>query len=121
MNIILGEENANQISEKYVVLELDTIRMAPDSEAIKAYCLVDNLPINETAELAENKALHEQAIAAYHARDWNRSRELIQNLRGKWNREADSFYDVLLTRLDEFQTNDPGPDWDPVINRFAEV
>lgn len=118
MNIILGKEHADEVSKKYVVLELDTIRMAPDSEPITAFCLVENVPISDTPDLEKLQVKHQTLIHSYQNRDWDQCRSLMEDLKGRWNQEVDSFYDTLTQRIDNLEKQDLSEEWDPVINRF---
>ena len=61
MHIILGEENARQLTNKYTLLELDLIRMEPDADALQAYCVLENIPAEDVLRLDEYSRLHHLA------------------------------------------------------------
>jgi hypothetical protein len=113
MNIIVGTENAQTADEKYIVLELDTFKLVSGDE-VTAYCLVDDLPLNEMMALGEQIDLHEGLIRNYKKKNWDYCGQAIEHLRGKWKGELDSFYVDLLKRISEFKVNDPGAEWDGI-------
>jgi hypothetical protein len=43
VNIILGKERAESLSQKYVVLELDTLKFNETGLVIESYCVVENI------------------------------------------------------------------------------
>lgn len=117
MNILLGEENVRDIDERYTVLELDTIKIRGREEPVKAFCLVDNLPIGEMLTLSQQVDLHANLIKNYRLKNWNFCEQAIEHLHGKWNGDLNSFYDELTKRIAKFREQDPGDDWDAVIDR----
>lgn len=113
MNIILGEENVKDIDNKYIVLELDT--MVIDGAPVKAYCLVEQMSLDEFFTLDNYRDLHEKLISNYHKKNWSFCEQAIEHLKGRWRGEVDSFYDSLLERVVAFKDNDPGTDWNGFI------
>jgi hypothetical protein len=113
MNILLGEENVAQIDEKYTVLELDTIRIS--GQDIKAYCVVEQLPLYEMLTLEQFRDLHENLMKNYKSKNWKYCIDAIEHLKGKWKGDLDSFYDDLNSRILRYLQTDPGNEWDGVI------
>ena len=116
MNIILGEDNLTGIDEKYMVLELDTIRVR-DRDPIKAFCLIEKMPVGEMFSAENFRELHSNLIANYRLRNWNYCEQAIEHLLGKWNGELDTFYLDLVTRVKQHRESPPGDDWDGTIDR----
>ncbi len=115
MNIILGKENADEIREKYPVLELDTLMI--DDQPVTAYCVVEMVSLDEIALLPHIQGHHEQLIENYKSRKWDQVLNDVESLRTHWRGELDSFYDIIEQRCREYLANDPGPDWTPVLNK----
>lgn len=115
MHIILGEENVREIDQKYTVLELDTLRIS--GEPVTAYCLVEQMPLDEMFTLTQFKDLHENLIKNYKKRNWKFCEDAVEHLRGKWQGELDSFYDSVIDRVKQYQQQDPGPEWDGIVNK----
>jgi hypothetical protein len=117
MNIIFDKSHLQQLQTKYTVLELDTIRIETTDQERTAYCVIENVPILEMAQVESFKNLHANLIDNYRKQNWNYCEQAIEHLMGKWNRELDSFYADLLTRVMNYKEHTPGPDWDATIVR----
>lgn len=118
MNIIFGKDSF-LASEKYITLELDTFRFHHNDEIVRhtAYCVVELLPILDLPRAASMQELHENLMVNYRKRDWNYCTQAIEHLYGFWGKELDSFYDILLQRLREFEITPPDDDWDGTLLR----
>jgi hypothetical protein len=114
MHIILGEQNVREVSDKYVVLELDAFRTDKD-ELISAFCLIENVPIHELSEVDRYRDLHQQLIKNYRAANWKFCEDALEHLRGRWNGEVDSFYTVLASRVQEQKKHNDSTHWNPAI------
>lgn len=113
MNIIF-KTNAENIDEKYTVLDLDTFRL-PDGSLHTACCVVENIPVAELPMIERLTELHVNLIRNYGQRRWNYCEQAIEQLMGKWGGELDSFYQELTNRIQRFKTQDLSADWSPVI------
>ena len=120
MNIIFGDDQVNGLSDKYTVLELDTIRIMPIGTTTTAYAVVEAIPIDDLPHLSFQKELHKNLMINYRNRDWNFCSQAIENLVGAFGRELDSFYIELQTRINNYKENDPGEFWDPVITKIVK-
>jgi hypothetical protein len=116
MYIIFGNEEIETIRQKYTVLELDTIQIS-DTDPRTAYCVLQSVPFDDLPNLEHLKTLHENLITNYGQREWELCRSAIEELKGCWGEELDSFYTELDSRINNFQTQDPGPNWTPVIQK----
>ena len=117
MNIILGEAAAQQARERYTVLELDSFQIQGHTDVVTAYCVIDHVPLEELALSPSLEALHQTLIENYRHRRWDQCHEAINNLRGHWRGALDTFYDALQQRVQEFQNQEPGSDWDGRVLR----
>lgn len=117
MNIIFGGDLVDEIASKYTVLELDTIRMLPDGAESTAYCVIEKIPLSEIDRLPELKQLHHLMMLQYKTGDWISCEKSLKSLSHSWGTELDSFYEIMLRRVQDLQANHPGPNWDPVIEK----
>ena len=117
MNIIFDKSHLEELESKYTVLELDTIRSESTGQQRTAYCVVENVPILEMAQIESFRNLHANLIDNYRKQNWNYCEQAIEHLMGKWNRELDSFYMDLLHRVEGYKAESPGDNWDSVIVR----
>lgn len=116
MNIILGSSEAEKLSNKYIVLELDTIS-TNGNPPIEAYCVVNDLAPEKLAEAIEYKEIHNELINSYRNQHWNKCQELIKKLQGFWGEDVDTFYQHLLDRVDSYAKNAPDSNWSYVLNK----
>ena len=119
MNIIFETDVTPEIKEKYTLLELDTFRRTSDGQVKKSFCVLTNedITLQEIPLIQKQKELHDNLIKNYKKQDWNYCQEAIANLKGKWQGEVDTFYAVIINRINEFKEKDPADqaDWDPII------
>lgn len=116
MNIIFGDDIKN-VSQNYTVLELDSFRMVGQDHVFTAYCVVETIPLVDFPMLEALVKVHHDLIDAYKNKNWEYCICAIKGLVGKWNGELDSFYEDLARRVVQYQTNAPGPEWSPIIER----
>lgn len=117
MNIIVGEENAQPLRDRYTVLSLDTFRITGHDQLVKSFCVVETVPLQEIKQIDQWRDLHENLIKNYGRQNWNYCEQALQHLRGKWNKELDSFYTDLSERIQSRKTHGVDPAWSPVIDR----
>lgn len=112
MHIILGEENARQLEDKYTVLELDTFRIQGNPAPVKSYCVVEQIPIMEISHSDQFRNLHNDMIRNFKLKNWKFCEDALEHLIGKWHGEVDSFYNIMARRVEDYKAHDPGPEWD---------
>ena len=117
MNIIFGRDQVAGLSERYTVLELDTIRVKPANTEITAFCVVESIPIMNMPKIESMKNLHENLLIEYRKQNWNYCEQAMEHLVGFWGHEVDTFYNSMRDRIQEYAANNPGDDWDGVIDR----
>lgn len=115
MHIILGEQHAQTISDKYVVLELDSFRSGHHHDPVPVFCVIENVPIHELPEVVTYRSLHQQLIINYRAGNWPFCENALQYLQGRWNGEVDSFYEIMCVRIQEQQQAPCDSTWNAVI------
>jgi hypothetical protein len=119
MNIIFGKENLPNTSDKYTILELDTIRILPVNQLVTAYCLVDAIPILNMPKAESMKNLHENLLINYRKRDWNFCTQAMEHLVGYWGADMDTYYTSLTERIAKYTEQDPGESFDGIIEKTA--
>ena len=119
MNIIIDPEDLTSYQDKYIVLELDTIRLLPEDRTVTAYCVVETVPLQELVSLEDKKKLHSDLLKKYRGREWDQCQEMLENLMGAWRNEVDSFYQDLGARIAKYKQQDPGETWDGTIEKHT--
>jgi hypothetical protein len=99
MNVVFSRQVAEQLKDKYLVLEMETFK-AGDAD-VETFCVVggDSIPQTEMPTLKHYEQLHIDFVAALKQGRHNFCLELVPHLRGKFGGELDSFYDVIYERL----------------------
>ena len=115
MNIILGRENIEQAQEKYTVLELDTLLIDGAADPVTAYCLIEQVPIDQIAGIDQYRDLHNNLMKNYRLQNWKFCEDAIEHLRGKWGGELDSFYTEMSQRIQQHKIETLGPDWNGTL------
>jgi hypothetical protein len=114
LNIIFGDKEAQQLSEKYIVLELDTVTIR-GSKPVPVFCLVENMPLEELPKAEKYKELHANLIENYRKRNWDYCLQAIAQLIGFWGEQVDSFYEILSARITGYKENEPDESWTGII------
>lgn len=99
MYIIEGHEAANKLKENYIVLELETLDKP--TGPVTAFCIIDaqSIPIMDITIIDYYKSLHEEFITAYKNKDYTTCLDKMAHLRGAFNGQLDSFYQVITERI----------------------
>jgi hypothetical protein len=118
MHIIIGESNAQELRNKYTLLELDMIKHDPNKPAHPAYCVLEDIPIPEIPDIDQFAELHGKLIENYRKRNWNYCEQALEHLMGRWGSQMNSFYTELTQRIDKYKEEDPGEDWDYSIHKY---
>jgi hypothetical protein len=117
MNIVLGDSHINEITEKSVILELDSFRINGGKDAVRAWCVLENISIQDFKDLDSLKELHHNLIKNYRLKNWNYCRQALEHLQGRWNQQVDTFYFDLATRITDLETQNLDDTWDGVIEK----
>jgi hypothetical protein len=111
MHIIFGDA-IKMIPDSFTVLELDTFRRVDGSQRSTAYCVVENVPLQDFPVLDAFVKAHHDLMQAYRDQNWEYCSSAIAGLMGRWNGELDSFYLDLAHRVVELEQHPPDAAWD---------
>lgn len=117
MNIVLESDNMEELRTKYTVLELDSFMVPERSQPVRAFCVIENLPIDQMIGMTQYIDLHDNLIKNYRLRNWKFCQDAIEHLMGKWGGQVDSFYRELYQRIDGLKDSDLSPEWDGSMDR----
>lgn len=120
MNIIFGDA-VNLLPKKHLVLELDTVIVKPMEHEVKTWCVVESLMPADHIALEQQKQQHQNLLAQYRGQQWDDALKTISQLKGCWNGEVDSFYEVLQKRILELQITPPDADWNGHVVKFVQT
>lgn len=103
MQLIFGKENAEQVREKYTVLDLETLTI--EGKSIDVFCVIpaEKIAMQDIALLANHIDMHNKFVTAFAAGDYQLCKDLYIHVMGKFSGEVDSFYEVILQRINDHQ------------------
>lgn len=99
MNVVFSRAVAQQLKEKYLVLELETFEVG--DKTVETFCVVagDKIPFDEMPTLKHYEQLHQTFIDELNKKNYSVCQELITHLTGRFGGELDSFYSVIRDRI----------------------
>ncbi|MFO7606830.1 MAG: CHASE2 domain-containing protein [Desulfurivibrionaceae bacterium] len=107
-SILCSEFTARELDERFLLRELDKVKVKGKTEAITIYELAgwrDRQPESSLTIFS----LFDEGVAAYRGRDWQRAEQLFRRvLEGV---PDDGPARLYLERIDEFRKNPPSADW----------
>lgn len=101
MHIVYGKEQADRLSEKYTVLELDTVKVKELDKDLTLFAVVDTekLGLIDLPQLDQWVKLHEDLIRNLKKKDKNFCLQAVEHLTGKFGGDIDSFYEHVKGRF----------------------
>jgi len=114
---IVFDDALKELGDKFMVLELDTFRDPNHGHVRTAWCVVENIPLEEMCIADNLRQAHQDLMKSYRAQQWERCENAINGLLGRWNRELDSFYEIMSQRIDSLRQQDLPADWDSAVPR----
>lgn len=118
MQIIFGD-SVNLVRERFTVLELDTFQVANTDQTITAWCVVEKIPLEEITITQHLVKLHEDMMGQFKQQQWEFCLQALDQLKGRWSGEADTFYHDLEARVKYLQQNPPDKSWTPIRVKTA--
>ena len=111
--IIVGEETRGHVTDLAMV-ELDLIAVKGKREAVRIFGLVGDREMGGSAAFGELASLHQRMLTAYRGQHWQDATALIAACQ-EIDDGLDELYDMYLRRIDLYEQDPPGTDWDGVF------
>ena len=113
MQIIFGKEIAEQLRERYTVLELETFDV--EGQLLEAFCVVpaEAIALSDVTNLEHNIKLHQEFAQALKDKNYKLCQDLYSHVIGKFSGELDSYYDEIIKRINNETQLDNTRIWDP--------
>jgi adenylate cyclase len=108
IDIVIGADAARHVRDRFELLLLDCVKVKNRAQPLDIYTIAD--PFADGAE--EHARLHNEAVAAYRARDFAGALGLFQKCADA--RPGLALTKIYAERCGEFLRNPPAPDWDGV-------
>lgn len=99
MQIIFNREVAEQLAERYIVLELEPHDV--EGKILETFCVVpgEKITVSEMMLIDHWKKLHGEFVQANKDKNGKLCEDLATYLKGKWGGELDEFYDIVCSRF----------------------
>jgi class 3 adenylate cyclase/CHASE2 domain-containing sensor protein len=108
--ILIGPTTAALVRDKFVVRQLDMLRVKGKNESAAVYQLLGEGSADaHTATLIEQ---YESAFKKYQAMDWDSAERILLDVLSKFQEDGPS--KVLLHRVHAFRQDPPGKDWNGI-------
>ncbi|PKR55848.1 CHASE2 domain-containing protein [Thalassospira marina] len=115
VDIVIGQDTAVTVSERFAVLQLDLIAVKGKSEAVEIFTVLGDRNLRDSSGFAKLAQNHDAMITAYRGQNWDLVEELLAGLRENTICDLSVLYDMYDERISAFRKMPPGPDWDGVF------
>ncbi|HEX3810389.1 MAG TPA: adenylate/guanylate cyclase domain-containing protein [Rhizomicrobium sp.] len=109
--IIVSEDTRKGAERGFAFLEVDYIAIGAHDEPVKLYAVLGNPLVRASPKFRALSTFHEHIFQSLRTQQWEKSRGLIDQCR-KLSGASPKLYDLHLARIDYFEDNPPGTDWD---------
>lgn len=111
MNIIMGQSTAEELQDRYIVLELDRFQIPGCAEPVPSYCVIEDPALDDIMASQHLITSHADMMAHYRAQRWDQCLHHLAELRGAWQGQVDTFLDDLEQRVHQLRQQDLPQDW----------
>ena len=101
MQVIFSRAAADQLRERYTVLELETFTV--QDTVLETFCVVpaEKMNLGELPNLDSHIKMHQELIKQLKVKNYQFCIDAIDHLMGKFGGELDSFYKIVLERCNK--------------------
>lgn len=103
MQLIFNKQHAEELREKYTVLELETL--TKDGVTLDVFCVIpaDVINLGDLPHMEHHITLHNHFVQALKDKNYKVCLDLQEHLVGKFGGEVDSFYEEIIKRINDEQ------------------
>ena len=120
VKIVLGPITAQRLGDTYFTVELDCIAVKGKKEGVTIYTVFRNPEADAVTEWLRAKDHHNSMLDFYRQQNWDKARELVQDLKGEFDGNMDEYYSIWLERIEEMRNKDLPSDWDGVYRATSK-
>jgi adenylate cyclase len=114
--MLIGEKTAQAVSDKFAVLQVDSILVKGKTDPEDIYTVVGGSDVAGTQEFQRLRELWDQCLQRYKARDWTGAAEMVDQCRPLFGKfEVNGLADLYDDRIHQFKVTPPPDDWDGVF------
>lgn len=115
MNIIFNTEDLDNIKNNNILFELDTFYFPKLNQTRTAYCVIENLKINDFVKILHIQQTHCELMDAYKNKHFEKCIQLAESLENSLDGELDSFYQEIKNRAQQLNQTILPDDWTGII------
>ena len=112
VKLIVGPQTAELVGDVYQVVELDLIAVKGKTLPAKIFTVL------ETFDHPGEKQ-HEKFLTFYREGNWEIAKKFASDLKKCWQGELSDYYDLMISRIEEFETHPP-KDWDGIYRATSK-
>ena len=121
VDIVLGEETAENMEKDFAMLELDKIAVKGKEEAVSIYTTLGQYEIIEhTMNWVIGVKQHEKFMFFYRSQNWDIALKFAVDLRDEFNGTLSKYYDMMRERIIELKSSDLPSDWDGIYRATSK-
>jgi adenylate cyclase len=112
--IIVSDATRKLAERNFAFLEVDTIATPSAAEPVKLYALLGNPLLRASPKFRALATFHDHIFQSYRAREWNKTRALIEQCR-TLSGASPQLYELYLNRIAYYEANPPGENWNGAV------
>jgi len=109
--VVVSEETRRAATDAFAFLEVDYIAVGSDDAPVRLYAMSGTPVARASPKFKALNTFHDHIFNALRGRQWARARDLIGQCR-RLSGASPALYDLHLARIQYFENNPPGADWD---------
>lgn len=113
--VIIGPDTYKEVKDDFFCLELDCIAVKGKAIGLNIYTPLLHTDAGAMAEYHMAKELHDLMMCYYRNQQWDKAKELCQELVGEFDGQMDHYYELWQERIEEMKTHELPKDWDGVF------
>jgi len=114
VTIILGEETATAVEHELFSVELDKIAVKGKKDSVRIFTVLGNNDwVFHNTNWYPLQQQHDKFLVLYRQKSWVIAEKFANDLKSAWPEMAD-YYDIMINRIHEYQSNPPAGEWDGV-------
>lgn len=113
VKIVIGPVTAVQAADRFFLVKLDDIAVKGKKQGVEIFTVVDTLA-DAPRDYQTALESHKQMLAAYSQQKWSSAEARIVALKGSFDGQLDSYYDMMLNRIADLKQAQLPADWDGI-------
>jgi len=116
VSILVGSKTADALKDQYALIELDSIAVKGKTEPEVVYTVLGRADTAQSGDFQAAREAVAGVLARYRAQDWKGALAALTALRsGKGRYTFEEFATLFTDRIEMFEQNPPGSDWNGVF------